>query len=99
VQLSSVGHSTLIAAFEPNTTVVLSCPVAKPLPVRLTLVPPATVPLWGLALVTVGGPYRKRARDEGSLVPSALVTLTRASPLLAGGETALTSVAESTWTS
>jgi hypothetical protein len=42
---------TLVAAAEPNVTVA---PLAKLLPVIVTEVPPATGPLFGLTLVTVG---------------------------------------------
>jgi hypothetical protein len=44
--------TTLVAAVPPNVTVA---PVAKFVPVIVTAVPPAVVPLFGLTLVTVGG--------------------------------------------
>jgi hypothetical protein len=44
--------TTLVAAAAPNVTVA---PVAKFVPVIVTAVPPAVVPLLGLTLVTVGG--------------------------------------------
>jgi hypothetical protein len=44
--------TTLVAAVPANVTVA---PVAKFVPVIVTAVPPAAVPLFGLTLVTVGG--------------------------------------------
>ncbi|CAB4889575.1 unannotated protein [freshwater metagenome] len=43
---------TLVAAFAPNFTVV--APDTNPVPVIVTTVPPAAVPLVGLSAVTVG---------------------------------------------
>ena len=43
---------TLVAAMDPNLTVF---PAANPVPVIVTEVPPAVVPLVGLTAVTVGG--------------------------------------------
>jgi hypothetical protein len=43
--------TTLVAAAAPNITVA---PAAKFVPVIVTAVPPAVVPLFGLTLVTVG---------------------------------------------
>ena len=43
--------TTLVAAILPNVTVA---PVAKLVPVMVTDVPPATTPLFGLTLLTVG---------------------------------------------
>ena len=43
---------TLVAAVDPNLTVF---PEANPVPVMVTEVPPAVVPLVGLTAVTVGG--------------------------------------------
>ena len=43
---------TLVAATPPNVTVA---PVVKPVPVRVTAVPPADGPEPGLTVVTVGG--------------------------------------------
>jgi hypothetical protein len=43
---------TLVAAVPPNVTVA---PVAKFVPVIVTAVPPAVVPLFGETLLTVGG--------------------------------------------
>jgi len=43
---------TLEAAVDPKLTVL---PEANPVPVMVTAVPPAVVPLFGLTAVTVGG--------------------------------------------
>lgn len=45
--------TTLVAAVPPNVTVA---PAAKLVPVIVTAVPPAVVPLLGDTLVTVGVP-------------------------------------------
>ena len=44
--------TTFVAAVPPNVTVA---PAAKFVPVIVTAVPPAVVPLFGLTLLTVGG--------------------------------------------
>jgi hypothetical protein len=44
--------TTFVAAAPPNVTVA---PAAKFVPVIVTAVPPATGPLFGATLVTVGG--------------------------------------------
>jgi len=44
--------TTFVAAVPPNVTVA---PAAKFVPVIVTAVPPATGPLFGATLVTVGG--------------------------------------------
>jgi hypothetical protein len=44
--------TTLVAGVDPNLTVA---PVAKLVPVIVTAAPPATDPLFGDTLVTVGG--------------------------------------------
>jgi hypothetical protein len=49
--------TTLVAAVPPNFTVA---PVAKFDPVIVTAVPPATGPLFGATLVTVGAPAATR---------------------------------------
>ena len=58
---------TLVAAVLPNFTVI---PLAKPVPVRVTDVPPATEPVAGLTPVTVGGgSYVYRSELLIALVP------------------------------
>jgi hypothetical protein len=47
----ALATTTLVAAALPNVTVA---PEAKFVPVIVTDVPPAVVPLFGLTLVTVG---------------------------------------------
>ena len=44
--------ATFVAAAPPNVTVA---PTAKFVPVMVTAVPPAVVPLFGLTLLTLGG--------------------------------------------
>ena len=44
--------TTFVAAVPPNVT---AAPEAKPVPVIVTLVPPAVAPLFGDTFVTVGG--------------------------------------------
>ena len=45
---------TLVATVAPNLTIVSPAPVAKPLPVMVTVVPPVLDPALGLTSVTVG---------------------------------------------
>jgi len=52
VMLVLLTTTTLVAAVLPNVTVA---PVAKFVPVIVTAVPPVSAPLFGLALLTVGG--------------------------------------------
>jgi hypothetical protein len=47
-----LATTTFVAAVPPNVTVA---PAAKFVPVIVTAVPPATGPLFGDTLVTVGG--------------------------------------------
>ena len=52
VLLVLLTTTTLVAAVPPNVTVA---PAAKFVPVMVTAVPPATGPLFGDTLLTVGG--------------------------------------------
>src|SRR5882757_4022835 len=71
-------HSTPVAAIPANLIVVAE-PSAKPLPVIVTLVPPAIGPLLGLTPVTVGAWYLNRSALEMGLVPPGTVTVTSTS--------------------
>jgi hypothetical protein len=53
VMLVLLTTTTFVAAALPNVTVA---PEAKFVPVIVTAVPPAVVPLLGATLLTVGGP-------------------------------------------
>jgi len=80
----------------PNLTFVAVLPRAKPVPVMVTLVPPALDPVFGLTLVTVGT-NRKRSFDETALVPpEVVVTVTSTLPSVSAGETAVIEVADLT---
>jgi hypothetical protein len=52
-------QSTLVASLEPKRKIVAVVPRPNPVPVTVTLVPPAAGPLLGLTLVIVGGPNLK----------------------------------------
>ena len=54
VQLVALAQLTLVAAAVPNVTVVAPAVVLKPVPVRVTTVPPPVGPLRTLRPVTVG---------------------------------------------
>ena len=54
VQLVVEEHNTPVAAFVPKSTVVAPEVVEKPVPVIVTLVPPAAAPEVGLMPVTLG---------------------------------------------
>jgi hypothetical protein len=47
VQVVVLGQRTLVAAVPPNKNVVLLTAVSKPVPVMVTVVPPAAVPVLG----------------------------------------------------
>jgi hypothetical protein len=83
------------AARVPNLKLV-PAPVANPLPVTVTVVPPALGPESGLTPVTVGAANLKWSAEEIALVPLGVVTLTSTVPLVAGGETAVIELAELT---
>jgi hypothetical protein len=87
---------TVVATFEPNLKAVASVPRPNPVPVTVTLVPPALDPVVGVTLVTVGGPNRKWSCDEIALVPRGVVTVTSTAPAVAAGDTAVIDLAEST---
>ena len=59
--------ATLVAAAVPNVTVA---PVAKFVPVIVTAVPPAVVPLLGETLLTVGGTGGAPAPINGTITPN-----------------------------
>jgi hypothetical protein len=87
--------TTLVAAAAPNVTVV---PVAKFVPVIVTAVPPAVVPLFGLKLVTVGGATYVNAPPKVPLCPPGLVTVTVTAPAVPAGAVAVIVVALTTVT-
>ena len=68
----------LVAAVPPKLTAV--APV-NPVPVMVTDVPPAVVPLFGLTLVTVGAPTKVNwSPAPVALVPPAVVTVVSTVP-------------------
>ena len=78
----------------PNVTAV--APV-NPVPVIVTVVPPATGPDTGVIPVTVGmGSYVNWSAGEVALVPPGVVTVTSTVPAVPAGETAVMLVAETT---
>ena len=78
----------------PNFTTV--APV-NPVPVTVTVVPPATGPDAGVIPVTVGtGSYVNWSAGEVALVPPGVVTVTSTVPAVPAGETAVMLVAETT---
>jgi hypothetical protein len=78
--------TTFVAAVPPNVTVA---PVAKFVPVIVTAVPPAVVPLFGLTLVTVGGATNVNALARLPLCPPGLVTVTVTAPAVPAGAVAV----------
>lgn len=88
---------TVAAGVEENFKLVALVPSAKPVPVTVTLVPPAREPVSGASSVTVGGPNLKWSGEEMALVPAAVVTVTSATaPAVDAGETAVIELAELT---
>ena len=86
---------TEVPFVDPNLKTVAVVPGTNPLPVTVTVVPPAVEPVFGLRPVTVGVTL-KRSFDEMGLVPAGVVTLTSTVPAASVGETAVIEVAELT---
>ncbi len=83
--------STLVAAVVPNMTALAP---RSPVPVMMTVVPPAGRPATGLTAVTTGGAsYVNWSATTSALVPPALVTVTSTWPVPAG-EVTVRDVAE-----
>ena len=74
----------------PNFTFVAVVPGPKPLPFRITLVPPVVGPELGLTFMTTGRNL-KRSADEVALVPLTVVTVTSTVPGEPAGEIAVSS--------
>src|SRR5438046_1641993 len=70
-----LAQSTETASLGPNLMRVPVSPTAKPVPVTVTVVPPAGGPVLGLTPLTVGVNL-KLSFDVAGLVPSGVVTLT-----------------------
>jgi hypothetical protein len=68
---------TPVAAVPPNVTVA---PLTKPVPLIVTLVPPAVGPLVGAIPLTVGGPTYKKQFVQLPDCVSGLVTVTVTAP-------------------
>jgi hypothetical protein len=85
---------TLLAPVGPKSTVA---PATNPVPVTVTVVPPANGPPVGEIPVTVGtGSYVYWSTAEVALVPPGVVTVISTVPAEPGGETAVILVAETT---
>src|SRR5208337_5497894 len=96
--LTEVGEATSkpVPAVDPNLTDV--APV-NPVPVTVTVVPPANGPAAGVTPVTVGtGSYVNSSAGEVALVPPGVVTVTSTVPAEPAGETAVMLVADTTVT-
>jgi len=83
---------TVVASVVPNLKSVASVPRPNPVPVTVTVVPPAIDPELGVSLVTVGGPNLKWSSDEIALVPIGVVTVTSTVFATSGGDTAVIEV-------
>ncbi len=98
VMVREVGEATSrpVPAVDPNFTTV--APV-NPVPVTVTVVPPANGPAAGATLVIVGtGSYVNWSAGEVALVPPGVVTVTSTVPAVPAGETAVMLVPETTVT-
>jgi len=78
--------TTLLAAAPPNVSVA---PLAKFVPVIVTVVPPVVAPLLGLTLVTVGGARYVKPLASVPLRPLLFVTATVTAPALPAGVVAV----------
>src|SRR5277367_1942575 len=90
-----LATTTFVAAVLPKVTVA---PLAKFVPVIVTAVPPATGPLAGDTLVTVGRTTYVYPFVRLPLCPTELVTVTVTAPALPAGVTAVIVVAFTTVT-
>ena len=71
-------RTTSVAATEPKRTAVAR---SRPVPVRVTTVPPAGGPVWGDSDVMAGTGSKAKVLDECSGdVPYAVVTVTATTP-------------------
>jgi hypothetical protein len=84
VQLVLLAQLTDFDLTEPNLKVVAVVPRAKPVPVTVTLVPPATGPEPGLTELMVGV-YLKWSAVVMALVPAPVVTVTSTVPTVPAG--------------
>jgi hypothetical protein len=82
---------TSLAADDPNSTVESEL---KPVPVIVTVFPPAVGPASGLRPVTVGAPNAYKFPVAVGLVPPGVVTVTFTVPADSAGETAVNCVEE-----
>jgi hypothetical protein len=87
--------TTFVAAVAPNVTVA---PAAKFVPVIVTAVPPATAPLLGLTLLTVGAATYVNPLARLPLCPPEFVTVTVTVPALPAGAVAVIDVLFTTTT-
>ncbi len=88
---------TEVAFAVPNLNVVL--PTRKFRPLTVTLVAPATVPVFGVTLLTVGGGVNVNLSAlTATLWPAALVSVMSTTPGDDAGDTAYSDVAEVTVT-
>ena len=79
---------TDVAFVNPNRMIVAVSPRANPVPLTVTLVPPALDPVLGLRPVIVGAKL-KRSAVETPLVPAGVVTVTSTLPAVSAGEIAV----------
>src|SRR5438309_2383137 len=93
--LVALTTTTVVAAAPPTVTVA---PATKPVPVRVTAVPPAVGPLLGAIDISVGGATYVNPAASVALWPSELVITTAAGPALPAGVLAVMLVALTTTT-
>ena len=90
-------HSTDVALVVPKTNAVAVFPSPNPVPLTVTVVPPAVDPVFGVSFVIVGV-YANSSADEMMLVPLGVVTVTATIPAVPAGLTAVIEVADFTAT-
>ena len=86
---------TEVARLEPNLNTVPLVPTTKPMPLTVTMVPPAVGPLLG-ATEVMAGVNLKRSFKVTALVPTGVVTVTCTVPSNSAGDTAVIDVGELT---
>ena len=93
VAVNCVADTNVTAgdAVLPKLTIA---PGTKPVPLTVTMFPPAVEPAFGTTLLTVGGPYAYKAPFTAALVPPAVVTVTPTTPAGCAGAVAVNRVAD-----
>jgi hypothetical protein len=98
LQLVVVEQETLLAGLAPNATVVAPGDVLNPVPLIVTVVPPAVEPLLGTIALTVGAAMYVKQPAQVPDCASVFVTVTLTEPAACAGVVAVIDAAFTTTT-